>query len=221
MLNVIKGGELMDWFENIKSIFELLYFIASIALVIGLYFGYEQLKVMRKDILDNHKRNAVEKSIEYLDWFASSFIPESSNYYAALNGKKLPSFGENELTFNHDFSSDNKINESVIIKNDNGVIDLCNKLEFFSAAINSGLADETLLITPLAKSYCEFIENNYDVYCSIRSRKNSKKLYENTRILYTNWSKQLIKFGLEEEKEEIKKREDALNIQPSRSYIGQ
>lgn len=204
----------MDWFENIKSIFELLYFVAGIALLVGIYLTFKQLKLMREDMVNNYKRNAVEKSIEYLNWFATSLLPLLNKSYEAIQGKKVivyDNLKEYSFEFNDEVKLNKEVLESVRVKVSADFEDVSNQLEYFSAAMVSGLADEKLAFSPLAKMYCNYVEISYDLYCQSRSAKQGKTLYKNTIELYNMWSVRLRELELNESKMKLDKEIASLN----------
>lgn len=191
-----------------KEILVVLYYIASIGLFTGILISIKQLKIMQSDIKTKNKRASIEKSIEYLNWFATEFIPEVDDYTLKLEGKRInvyPDIDKRTFKFNDTLNLRSRnVKNSIKIKHDNGAIYLCNQLEFFSAAMVSGLADEELAFNPLAESFCQIIELNYDVYCYARRHKDT--LYTNTIKLYKIWKDRLESINLQKEKELIEQK---------------
>ncbi|MEK3729683.1 hypothetical protein [Lysinibacillus sp. FSL W8-0953] len=205
----------MSWYQILKEVLENLYYIASIGLFAGIIVAGIQLKIMKADIQAKNKRASVEKSIEYLNWFATEFIPQCEEYQSKLSGKRVTIYPDIK---NRTFSFNNEIHlkkpnvvESIKHKKSCGAVTLNNQLEFFSAAMMSGLADEELAFNPLADAFCQFVELNYDVYCE--SRKDSREtLFTHTIELYIMWKDRIESLHLQKEKQEIE--EKMSKIQP-------
>ncbi|MFJ7646907.1 hypothetical protein ACIQ1H_05130 [Lysinibacillus sp. NPDC097279] len=199
----------MTNYEIFKEILLILYYIASIGLVVGVFIGIKQLKVMKRDVETKNKRAAVDKSIEFLNWFATEFIPENSEKEKKLDkdkiiimkNKEFQDFNINELAFLSRFKPE-KITSSVKEKYRCEIVTLTNQLEFFSAAMNTGLADEQMAFNPLASTFCKFVEDNYDLYCYMRNG-NEETLFNNTIDLYLMWKSRLNTIELVRKKVEI------------------
>lgn len=207
----------MDWdslWNIIKDIILYGYYIAGIVLAVGVIIAGRQLKLMKKDNADKNKRAAIQKSIDYLDWFATKFIPEQGEFLKKLRGKNIMIYSELKempFVFNDEVNLDNeKVLENIILKHNAGAIHLINKLEFFSAAIISGLADEELTFNPVCNLFCEFVEFNYDVYC--HSRKNSTKKFTNTIQLYELWKGKIHNKDIEEQVEMLQNSKKEIKV---------
>ena len=199
----------MSNYEVFKEVLVVLYYLAGIGLFSGIVIALRQLKVMKDDIRIKNKRASVNKSIEYLNWFATEFIPESDEYYGKLIGKKINLYDklkQYDFNYNEEVNQKSKtVMDSIKIKKECGAGNLNNQLEFFSAAMMSGLADEELAFNPLAEAFCEYVEINYDVYCD--SRKGGRdRLFSHTIALYKMWHERLESIGLSKEKQKIEEK---------------
>lgn len=206
----------LNIWEGIKQAIELLRDVAGIALVIGLFFSYkqlstvkEQLRTVKKDYQTKNKRAAVEKSIEYLNYFANSFLPEAQRYRDKVQEiLKADSWIEQSDSFSGKFDDTmDKLGkmESVIliVKQECGILNLINELEFFSAAIVNGVTDEDIVYTPIARVFCKFIEDEHIVISLLKQTAP----YENLFKLYKKW-----KDRQEVEKLELQKRDAEIKI---------
>jgi hypothetical protein len=204
-----------------KEVLEIGYHISGILLIITVIIGVIQLWLMKKDLSGKYKRASVEKSIEYLDMFASDFIPKLSEYQKKYNDalsklnqqlteegkpqlKEIPSIEiplEDYFIVETEPSHDIIIN--VILMNKCGADELLNRLEYFSAAMLSGLADEKLAYNPLSDLYCSLIDELYHNICMSRGRNKNSKLYTNVIALYKKWKNRIIRSELEQNKKTI------------------
>lgn len=191
-------------FEIFKEIVQIAYQIAGIALFFGVVVAIKQLGVMKKDMKSKNERASVEKSIEYLNWFATKFIPKNDKAIAAQKQDVVLTFEKIEnksFVYNSDLIFDDKVRDSMFNKAESGVLDLANQLEFFSAAMVSGLADEKLAFNPLATSFCRFVDRNYDVYCYLR--KDKDMLFTHTKELYKLWKNRMESHELNKQKAQL------------------
>lgn len=183
----------MGWYTIIKEGLEVLYYIASIGLLAGIILATKQLKVMKTDFSSRNQRASVEKSIEYLNWYATIFLPETLKSKGILEDKNVITFDDVEnksFIYDENCKRDSQVISSINEKIDAGIVDLINQLEFFSAAMMSGLADEQLAFNPLASTFCSFVDDNYDVYCETRND-GKEMLFTHTIELYNMWEERL------------------------------
>lgn len=195
-----------QWISDIRPFVEFLYFIASIVLVAGIFIGIRQLKLVQRDMEVRYKRAAIEKSIEYLNYFATEFIPKCNRFDNEMRSEAILTYAgpyNKEFKFDiHCRSNDENIKKQIDKSIDHGAIDLINELEYFSAAMLSGLADEELAFNPLAKIFCDTVESHYVILCDQRDEDGSN-LYSNTVELYSSWKGRLKKRALEMERNKI------------------
>lgn len=196
----------MSWYLVIKEAVEILYFLSGVGLLIGLYFAYQQLKLMREEYNTNNKRAAVEKSMEYLNYFATTIIPLNTTYSNGLSKiahqkYKGPKNDDFRFDQNCSFSSE-YIRKFVDASIKSGASNLLNQLEYFSAALMSGLADEELAFIPLAEAYCETIEDLYPTICYTR-KKEGTNMFSNVIGLYKIWKDRLDLHDLAKDKTKI------------------
>jgi hypothetical protein len=212
----------MAWLGLVKEVIETFYYISGIILVAGVVIGLKQItlvkeqlslvkseaELVKKDFNIRNKRASIEKGIEYLNWFATDFIPQSNDYNRSLSGKEIKNYqGMNirkkGFVFDNEVSrGDNLVVISIDEKVNAGALNLMNQLEFFSAALTSGLADEELVFNPLALVFCEFIERHYEVYCDIRND-GKDTMYSHTIELYDIWKQRLESIELDKKQKEI------------------
>lgn len=225
----------MDY-NSVRDFIESIYHIAGIALVWGIIVGIrqlnvgvqqlnlvkEELEVVKKDFQVRNKRASVEKSIEYLNWFATDFIPQTAKYGKGLDHTQAKAYSTNQASiFFFDEAipkRDADIDLSIQNKMDAGALDLVNQLEFFSAAMMSGLADEELAFNPLGLIFCEFVEHNYDVYCYLRDG-GKDTMFSNTIGLYRMWKERIEAIELEKKSEELAEKMSKIQ-KKSVKYIG-
>lgn len=188
----------MGWYTIIKEGLEVLYYIASIGLFAGIILATKQLKVMKTDFSSRNQRASVEKSIEYLNWYATSFLPDTLKSKELLKNKKILTFESvknKSFIYDENCKRDDQVITSINEKIDAGIVELTNQLEFFSAAMMSGLADEQLAFNPLASTFCSFV----DVYCEMRNE-DKEMLFTHTTELYNMWEERLRTIELSKKK---------------------
>lgn len=214
---------MLNWILNAVEYLEPLYYLASIALFASVIIGLYQLKLLKTDIRNKNKRAAMEKSLEYLDWFSSEFFPSMNHYrnrYYEIRDKMIENASDEtkkrlidgfkrqvdfDIKPNDTFSKDtDELKPFVVIMScmESARSDIIlNQLEFFSAAMVSGLADEKLAFNPLSDAYCVIIEDLYIILCKYRGE--NSKLYSNIVKLYGIWKSRINKQILEGQHREI------------------
>lgn len=198
----------MEWYLLFKEIVEILYMLSGVGLLVGLFFGYKQLRLMSQDYSTKNQRSSIEKSIEYLNLFATTFIPLISKYLEATS-KEKNDLQKYKGPKDKNFKFDNNCNpRSEYIKNyieasiNLGAINILNQLEYFSAAMMSGVADEELAFTPLAETFCATVDEFYVTICYSRMKDGSNS-FSYTISLYNHWKSRLEKTHLENHRNKI------------------
>lgn len=209
-----------NWVTIVKDVLEFLYLLSGIGIIFTLVIGLNQIKLFKKDLETKNKRASVEKSIEYLNWFASDFIPKFAQYQSKLKemeSKKV------KIKMDDYFFLDMDLNKEIITNaikmSSSGGDNLINQLEFFSAAMISGLADEELAFSPLSKVFCESVEDFYILICLGREDKESNQ-YGNVIALYKLWKKRITKTKLEKEQKSLSEQLEKYDGQEKITSIG-
>lgn len=210
VLGYIKIWYFEHIFNVVEHIFNLLYLISGTLLVFGLYFGYLQVELLKsqtkeqiiqareqidsitEDMRTRNQRAAVEKSMEYLDLFATSLLPKINNFYGKIEKEefeKIPDWVPKDHDYKIDvLNLDSDLQLKVLpILNERykyGISDILNKIEFFSAGVIHGLADEDVLYAPISDTFREIIEREMICICHFR---HNNAPFENTIKLYEKW----------------------------------
>lgn len=193
---------------------EKAYYVSGIIMTLSVIIGLLQIYYLKRDIKTSNQRAATEKSVEFLNWFSSFYLPKYGEYR-----EKIKKLREGNKVFDELFSKKYEIDENFSKKiNDDDMLvlalkakaggeDLLNHLEFFAAAMISGLAESEIVFKPLAKVYCEFVEEFYLFICYNR-RENNSNLFSNVVELYKKWSHRIEKEKLVTQQKEIKQKMD-------------
>jgi hypothetical protein len=201
-----EGAVMMEWYNKIRSILEGLYFIASVGLFATVIIGLRQLNLLKEDIKTKNKRASVEKSIEYLHWFAKDYIPKTIEVTGKVRSKNIQRYDgpiNTEFLFDAQCNIDSgTIHDNITAYIEAGADSLLNEMEFVSAAFVNGLADEELAFNPLAQYYCQMVEELYPTLCYMRDDSNVT-LYSNIIRLYKIWKGRLNKIDLEKKRSKI------------------
>jgi hypothetical protein len=211
-----------DFYNVIKEGIEIFYYLSSIGLLIGIIVGLKQLRLMKKDFEIKNQRASIEKSIEYLNLFATEFIPKVGDVTYDIR-KRTEQLYKGPI--NPDFRFDDNCNENASyikellkISMDCDAVTVLNRFEYFSAAFVSGLADEELAFNPLGRLYCDYIEQLYVVMCYLR-KDGDQNSFGYTVKLYKIWKGRLEKAELEKKRSKLD--EEISKIQEERiRFIG-
>jgi hypothetical protein len=208
----MKGKRSYDlvWDSWIRPVLEALYFLAGIGLFATVFIALKQLRLLKEDMRTKNKRASVEKSIEYLHWFSTDFIPKTNPILDSLIGvHNAESFIDN---MNREFVFDDKVSPTntevvnmIVACRDLGAVDILNQLEYFSSTMTSGLADEELAFNPLSTIYCDITERLYPLICEFRKEGNTK-MFSNIVKLYGIWKDRVEKIDLESKRSDIESR---------------
>lgn len=189
-----------NWWQSSYDIFrhalELIYFLSGVVLIVGLYIGYKQLEITNKDIKIRNERMAVEKSLEYLSFFAETLLPSINDYTRRIGNVEpmnisgwVPADNDYKLhleKLNELVNPEDQINilEQLILRETSGIQDIFNQLEYFCSGINHGLAKEEVVYSPISSVLCRFVEKEIIPLCVTRA---SRAPFENLLKLYNKW----------------------------------
>lgn len=164
----------------------------------------------------------MEKSLEYLDWFAASFLPflakYREKYMKVVNSllesekfgekhkedlrRKVESIGKVEVPKGDVFKNRlDKLMPVSAFMEVSGATSVLNQLEYFAAAMTSGVAHEELVFNPLSAAYCSIVEDHYYIIC--KQRVDNDKLYSNIVKLYNIWKPKLQKEEMLEQSKKL------------------
>ncbi|OAB46556.1 DUF4760 domain-containing protein [Paenibacillus antarcticus] len=183
----------MNWWDATKEILDALYKLSGIVLVLGVFLGLVQLRMLKKDIDDRNQRSAAEKSMEYLAYFEKEIIPLTSEFFQKVS-KEI----ENPADFKHLVNANFHISEDdltkelyaeLIVKQRFEILPILNRLEFFSAVIDCRITNEELLYVPLSRVFCNFVEREYIFISFLRLK--GRGPFKNLVSLYIKWSKRI------------------------------
>ncbi|WP_145408484.1 DUF4760 domain-containing protein [Paenibacillus xylanexedens] len=220
----------VPFIEGLSFVIEKIYYIASIGLFASVIIGLRQLQIVKEDNKIRNQRASIEKSLEYLEWFAKDFIPYHSEFRQTLKTKiteRLDDENE-EIEVKKSIIEQYRIIHGVkdIEQNDNFDVSLpslelinrifvraqsgnvLNQLEYFAAAMTSGLADEELAYNPLASLYCELVEEMYHNIIFLRGESN--RMYSNIIKLYKIWKPRLKKDDIRHYQDKLSKESEML-----------
>lgn len=195
---------------------ELLYFISGIALAIFGFYGLQQIKLMKEnittelqqiklmkeDIITRNDRQAIEKSIDYLDRFTTRVVPLIDEYFKKLEENNLKYYDGPVYDFIKISIKGNKDKglEALNKKMELNPLNLLNEFEIIGAAMFSGLANEKIAFNPLGRTFCQLVEKLYDVIVISRDK---EEYYSNLVALYKLWKPRVDKIDLMNKKEKI------------------
>lgn len=221
-----RGGKFVmvtNILNGIQIIIEMLYYISGPILAIGVIFAYKQLVLVKNDIKTKNQRSAVEKSVEYMDWYANVFIPEHEDFKKKLRNQK-------DVKLNYNFEGDNfkfpepltvdrtSLNRCIVVKSDAGFVSLANQLEFFSYVMTNGLADEEQVFLPIGELFVDFMNQNQELYCQLRDNDNDNKFSYSVK-LYKLWNNRIEREKLDKQAGEIEEKRSSIKT-GAISYIG-
>lgn len=189
---------------------ETVYQVSGILMTLTLILGLVQIYYVKRDLTITNRRAAAEKSIEFLNWFASYLMPNYQKYRTRIaelesDNEDLRTLLRKNRQFDDTFTQDDFNDEDMLvafIQGEAGGEDLLHQLEFFAAAMVSGLADAEIVYRPVGLLYCMMVEDLALLLC-LNRQDERKQLHPNTVELYRKWSHRLARDRLREAQQDI------------------
>jgi hypothetical protein len=174
---------------NVRSWFELVYFISGPIIAIFAVVGLIQVILLKKDMRVRAIRAAKERALEYSQRYAN-FVLLHREFTRECSKKKFPMYKGDV----HDFSPNSLSSElKDIVKQkmrlDSGVAAM-NELEAIAAAFVTGVADDATGFKIFGRSFCQIVHIHYDLLV-VYDGETSNSHAQYTRELYKAWSDRL------------------------------
>ena len=187
---------------NIRPTFEILYFIASILLLGGLWLTYKQLMLINTDIKIRNQRAAAEKAIEASNRYFTDYIPLSGNYYREKITSKIDHYNGPIGDFYYNSIPKDQRESSLKRYKLSSWLPALNSLESIASSFITGVADESVGFRVIGRTFCSSVEHSYDLI-SISRQEKPIEYWTNIVELYLLWRPRLTKAELEIEMQEI------------------
>jgi len=176
--------------------------LADIGLLIAALFALRQIWIAKEDISIRCMRESITLAIGQVENFRNTILPILNELLALeiqkeFKPKKIPLI---------DFVAEEINTPALHVHNNNGIkfmneagqtliYDAANMFESLAINFVSKIADEEIAFHPLAKVYCDFVEEHFFFYCS--QRKNGQlNPYHNSISLYKIWTTKIKEFNL-------------------------
>ncbi|HJF53986.1 MAG TPA: hypothetical protein K8W06_02390 [Limosilactobacillus coleohominis] len=186
---------LIAYFQNCLEI------VSNLITSLGIVTVALNIRKFRNDV-DAHRKQdeqiLIQNSINVLRKFAEQIIPEAKRkqkqFEKLLEIKKCQIVKEKNLTIN-DLDENEAIQEMIEqlkwdLKDRCGFNNIFNEFEQVTVYMNYNMVKQNLVYVPLHKFLIDFVENNMDYFCRIRT---SESPFINTTQLYNNWKLMTIK----------------------------
>ncbi|ECW7471225.1 DUF4760 domain-containing protein [Listeria monocytogenes] len=197
-----------------KDVMELISYLMTILVVVTIFLGIKQLKLLKKDMDDKDNRTQIEDTIEVLKTFSSKIIPSIEKADEILRQdkkyfKNYSSFIEKDFIIREEDKTKELLAE-VAFRGKAGIIGIFNSLELVCVYIEKDLVDEELVYSVLNKVLINFVEKNASILSFYRTEGAP---YKNTISTYKKWSDRRLKEqnANKEKKEELLKEKDLID----------
>jgi hypothetical protein len=179
--------QMFEMINAMRPYLEALYFLAGIGLFAGVLIGYRQLMVIRRDVQIRNQRAAMEKAIEASDCYFNKFIPLSGEFLDEKLAKKVSFLYTGPIG---DFSPESIPKELTEDTKKRFHLDsylpAMNQLESLASYFVSGVADDSTGYQIIGRTFCSWVELNYDVIAYAR-RQRVNPYWANIVQLYQLW----------------------------------
>lgn len=218
---------------SLKDILELVYFVTGgpvLAIVAG--FALFQIKVSKEQIRITSKRESIKLAAEQCELYLKDIIPLQDKLNNLLETKKID-LKKNILEIKNDKvigELNHEVLKEIFINKDMEciglIVSVANKMESFSTYFTSEIADSEIAFNTVGDT---FLDSCKQYFCLFYSDINSDEIsyYKNMMKLFINWHDKfenenrmkLIK-KLEEEKNNLQKKETDLKNKKIKKSIG-
>lgn len=154
----------------------------------------EQLHHIKEDMRVRNDKIAVEKSVDYLHIFASDIIPMINKYNLKHKDRvelRISNWDPSESDYKlniFELPDDERLKVLTELEKRrmHNLLDILNKLEFFSAGIMNGLGKEDVVYDPISNPFLRFVSREI---VELSSQRYLGTPFTNTIELYKLWKK--------------------------------
>jgi hypothetical protein len=201
-----------SWVSELRSILELSYFAANIAMAIAVWLGLNQLGLTKKIATKNAKRESLKFAAERCQYYAehcvdlhSRVVNEHHRLGLTFLKPPLPSFSivDGEI-------KPERFDEAALAQQYTKISSLIwclNSLEAFAIPFAAGVADDEIGFQETAAAFCAMVEPLIGVIFLLRRLGNR---YESTVKIYDRWKSRLVAQNLEGKMKQIQEQHKAV-----------
>ncbi len=153
---------------DLRPLLEVLSFVATIALTVGLAVAFKQLSLLREESIARSKRVAADKAIEASDMYLMSYVPLSRKFYDDKVSNKLSGFDGEHGDFSFASLAPDARKLGLERFKLRSWLPAMNCLESIAARFTTGVADEKVGFSIIGRTFCETVEDNYDLVAMCR-----------------------------------------------------
>lgn len=190
---------------NIKPTIELIYFISSSLLLVGVGLAYRQLTLIKVDIELKNQRSSAEKAIEASERYFCEYTELTKQIQIDRKKHNVSSYDGVIGDFSNSSIPSDLREKSSIRFSLSSWLPALNRLEAIAAYFTTGVADESVGFSVIGRTFCSTVELNYDIIARSRSS-GAVDYWENIVKLYHLWRPRLSKAELELAKTEAEKK---------------
>ena len=187
--------KLLEHLSRLRPIFETIYFLSSIGVVIGVWVAARQLRLTRKIADTGVKRESAKLAADQCRYLADTALPAFEKFCNKYNSARLTFLSKRRLAgqpliqvtdgefknANHDPDALNKEWDS--IKSE--LIGYLNDIEYFAMPFAAGVADEKVAFPVAALPFVGAVNTGIIGLYQLRAMGAGK--YESTLKLYGIW----------------------------------
>jgi len=203
---------LLQLIVDIRPYLETAYFVAGIALAVGLLFARAQLKAFQVDTRIRNERTAKEKAVEACRFYLVEHMMTEKLFYDAKRVKKLHNYVGNTGNFTVSSLSDSQKAHGLALMGVEELRQTLNELEIICSLFVSGVADEKTGFQIIGRSLVNSIETNYDVITLFRDDNKFQPYWYNIVELYQVWKarfeREILKGSVDQIQEKLKNTPD-------------
>jgi len=198
-----------EFISSIRPIIEIIYFLASTSLLVGVGLAYRQLALIKADIKIKNQRSSAEKAIEACERYFCEYVQISKQSFIDRQAKNLNLYKGAIGDFTTASVPADQIERSNKRYTLTSWLPALNRLEAIAAYFTTGVADECVGFSVIGRTYCSAVELNYDMIALSR-RSGAIDYWENIVKLYLLWRPRLSKAELKLAKNEMEKKISSL-----------
>jgi hypothetical protein len=200
--------------QNWPMLLDVVYKLSGIALVVGLFFAFQQYKKTAEQTKAqiglskiNAKREAICLAAAQCDHYGGHLMKMAGDLHRKMRENKCEFFTrtkvivkEDQLTL--DTTGVRPEDQKKLLEHIEEITLLLNAVEGFSIYFASNVADDNIGFIECGRGFVKYFEFNFGLYCIDNRAEN---YYKATQALYWRWKKRLLSEELVKQHDELAK----------------
>jgi hypothetical protein len=161
---------MLEIISEIRPYLEAAFFLAGVALVLGLFLAYRKLNLLRFDINLRNERASKEQALRACERYFGAYVKNAGANYEERETKKIPGYNGPVGDLPAKSIPQQLLRDAATRLGLDTILPVLNELESIASSFITGVADEQTGFKIIGHTFCSTVENHYDEIALYRTK---------------------------------------------------